>query len=87
MEHSVDIDPGADLLRVVFPVGTLLGFTCQVKGELSILRVDIDVVIVLQVVEEVAVHFELDLRVSVLDVSRGIVSALNHRNVPMKDLL
>ena len=77
MEDSVYIDPGTDLLRVILSIGSLLRFTAEVKGELPGLRVNIDVVVVLQVVQQVAVHFELYLWVSVFNVSRGVVSALN----------
>ena len=61
MVDPVDIDPGPHLLRVILSVGALLHLTGQIKRELARLRVDVDVVIVLQVEEKVAVDLELYL--------------------------
>ena len=58
MVDPVDVDPGPHLLRAVLSVGPLLGLAAQVEGELSGLRVDVDVVVVLQVEEEVAVDLK-----------------------------
>ena len=61
MEGPVDRDPGPDLLGVVLPVLPLVGLAGQVEGELARLRVDIDVVVVPQVVQEILVNFEFNL--------------------------
>ena len=61
MVDPVDIDPGPHLLRVILSIGALLHLTGQIKRELARLRVDVDVVIVLQVEEKVAVDLELYL--------------------------
>ena len=54
----VDVDPGPHLLRAILPIRSLLSLTGQVEGELSGLRVDVDVVVVLQVEKEVAVDLK-----------------------------
>ena len=61
MESPVDCDPGPDLLGVVLPVLPLVGLAGQVESELARLRVDIDVVVVPQVVQEILVNFEFYL--------------------------
>ena len=61
MESPVDRDPGPHLLLVVLPVVSLLGLAGQVEGELARLRVDVDVVVVPQVVEEILVNLEVYL--------------------------
>ena len=57
----MDRDPGPNLLLVVLPVVSLLGLAGQVEGELARLRVDVDVVVVPQVVEEILVNLEVYL--------------------------
>ena len=47
--------------------------TGEVKGELSIFRVDVDAVRVEQVVEELCAHFKVNVRLPVLDVAVWVV--------------
>ena len=61
MESPVYSDPGPDFLGVVVPVVSLLRLAGQIEGELARLRVDVDVVVVPQVVQEILVNLEVDL--------------------------
>ena len=73
---SLDLNLGVDPLLVIFSVGSLVGVTLQVKGELSRLGVGVNAVFIVEIVHEVLINCELEFRLPIIDQSIYIISVL-----------
>ena len=72
----LDLNLGVDSLLVILSVGSLVGVTLQVKGELSRLRVGVNAVFIVEIVHEVLINCELEFRLPIIDQSIYIISVL-----------